>query len=350
MNDIAISFCIPTYNRAQGVYKQVTDILKCSDSDIEVVVLDNGSTDETLNILRAIKDDRLFVYGNGENKGVLYNALHVINKGKGKFVFFSLDKDCIDPKAIGDFKLFLLRDASLACGYCEHNSQSKAEFELFSKGYPAVKEIAYKAQHPTGYFFNNKLLKSTNFVERFSDQGFVDTFPFDFVFAELCLLGDGAIYHKPMCTLQTVYMAAKQKSFGTNGKSKDAYFLPQGKLKMAINFTRHINTLKLPAREKELLIIDRFMQGLVAATMGYKSMMKSNEMCTHYHMESRNVGWKEMFVIGLNFYKQFIKGTRSVWGGNLLTQSKFIIHLSITLFRKAIKRFFIAARRFRIVV
>lgn len=305
--------------------------------------MDNGSTDDTLNILRTINDKRLFVYSNGENKGVLYNILHVLDKGKGKYVVFSLDKDQIDPEALKDFRLFLLRHPSLACGYCDHYARSEREFELFSKGYPAVKAIAYKAQHPTGYFFNNRLLKSINLVKRFSNQDFVDTFPFDFVFAELCLLGDGAIYHERMCTLQPAFLAAAQKSFGTSGDTKNAHFSPQGKLKMAINFTLHINTLMLTSREKKLLTIDRFTEGLIAATIGYKGIMSSKEMCAHYHMDSRNVGLKEMISIGLNFHKQFLKGTIQVWGGSWLARCKFRIHLFVKLIKKLMKRFYIIA-------
>jgi len=347
MNNIALSICIPTYNRAQGVYKQVTDILKCGDSDIEVVVLDNGSADETLNILHAIKDERLIVYSNGENKGGIYNALHVLNKGRGRYVVLSLDKDQINPNEIREFKLFLMGHPDVACGYCAQNTQSAIEPELFSKGYLAVKNIGYKMHHPTGYFFNNDLLRSVDLIGRFSDQSVVGGFPFDFAFAELCLMGDGAIYHKPICILQPPHMAAKEKSFSTNGNSKDAYFSPGGKLKMAINFSRHINTLRLTSREKESLIIERFMQGLAGATIGYKAFMKNKEMCTHYHMESKIVEPKEMTAIGLHFYRQFLKGTVDVWGGNSFAQSRFKIHLFIRLFQKLIKRVFNALTSFR---
>ena len=127
MNNIELSFCIPTYHRAQSVYKLVTDILLCSDPAIEVVVLDNGSTDDTLSILRAIKDDRLCVYTNGENKGALFNMVNVINKGTGKFLVYSTDQDHIDYTKILGFKTFLLQQANLAGGFCAFNSESKID-------------------------------------------------------------------------------------------------------------------------------------------------------------------------------------------------------------------------------
>lgn len=345
MNDIELSFCIPTYNRVEGVRQLVVEILKCNDTKIEVIVLDNGSTDDTLRALRDIQDERLFLYSNGENKGVLYNILHVLTKARGRFSLFSLDKDSIDPVEIEGFKLFLMRHPSLACGYCEYHSKNNADFELFPKGFPAVREIGYKAHHPSGYFFNNELLKSVDITRRFADFNFVGHFPFDFIFAELCMLGDGAIYHKPLVTPHTALMAAKKTSFESSGIALDAYFMPQGRLNTAVNFTKHINTLGLAPQEKEALAIDRFIQGLIGSTLAYRTMMMNDHWCTHYHMQYRRVGCGEITSIGLNFYKQFIKRTKGILDGGFFAHVIFKGHLFFKLFPRVIKRLFLMVAR-----
>lgn len=338
MKQIELSFCIPTYNRSQIVYGLVTNILLCRDQTIEVVVLDNGSTDDTLSILHAINDERLVVYSNGENKGALSNMVNVLNKGRGKFLVYSTDQDHIDNTKIIGFKSFLLQHSDLAGGYCEFNSKSEMEFEIFPKGYQAVKKIAYQGRHPTGYFFNNELLKSIKLIERFSDYDFVDLFPLEFAFAELCLMGNGAIYHGSIFTPETGVMVVKHKSSTTNGKSKQAFFSPEARLKLAINYTKHINTLQLAPREKDLLIIDIFIRGLAAATMGYKAILRNKDLCIHYYMESRDIKTKELFGIGFYFYKQFVNKTVDVWGSNLIKRIKFEVHLFFILFRKIIQR------------
>ena len=341
MNEIDLSFCIPTYNRAEGVGQLVTEILKCNDQKIEVIVLDNGSTDETMKILRAINDERLFIYSNGENKGVLYNILHVLTKARGRFSLFSLDKDSIDPAKIEKFKTFLIRHPGLACGYCEYHSKHNADFELFSRGFSAVKEIGYKAHHPSGYFFNNELLKSVDITKRFADFNFVGHFPLDFVFAELCMLGEGAIYHQPLVAPHTAKMAANKNSFESSGMQHDAYFMPQGRLNSAVNFTQHISTLGLTLRQKESLAIDRFIQGLIGSTLVYRAMMMNDDWCTHYHMQSRQVGWREMTHNGLDFYKQFIKRTRGTLDGGLFAQAAFKGRLFCRLLPRVLKRLFL---------
>ena len=109
---------------------------------------------------------------------------------------------------------------------------------------------------------------------------------------------------------------------------------------MAINFSKHINTLSLKSQEKESLIIDRFMQGLVAATTGYKSIMNNSNLCIHYHMKSRDVGVKEMFATGLKFYKQFLSDVISVSDVNLTAQYKFKVQIFTELMQKLIRRLF----------
>jgi glycosyltransferase involved in cell wall biosynthesis len=63
--DIKLSFCIPTYNNSNSLFRLVNDILSFDSLQIEVVVLNNGSSDNTLEILHNINDDRLSIFDNG---------------------------------------------------------------------------------------------------------------------------------------------------------------------------------------------------------------------------------------------------------------------------------------------
>lgn len=345
MRKVKLSFCIPTYNRAQLVYELVVNILLCLDSEIEVVVLDNGSTDDTLTLLNSIQDARLTVYTNGENKGGLFNVVNVINKAQGEYILFITDKDQIDFNEVTKFKIFLLQHPGLASGFCEFNSNSGIEYEVFNQGYNAVKNIAYKGRHPTGYFFNNVLLKSINHVENFSDYKIVDMFPFEFIHAELCLLGNGAIYHVPMFTLETEKMAAKYKSYNASGKSKEAFFSPEARLKLAINYTKHINTLCLTYPEKKTLIIDILFQQIGAATVGYRSILRNKNICAHYYMECKELKIKELFNIGAIFYTKYRVKTIDLWGNNFFTKMTFELYIFRRLMMKTVKHLILASKR-----
>lgn len=305
--DIELSFCIPTYNNAKSVYRLVQSILESDDSNIEVVVLDNGSTDETLSVLQSIEDKRLCVYSNGVNKGALFNMMNVLDKGKGKYLVYSTDHDHIDKEKIHKFKSFLINNPTVSFGYCQYNSNSKVLFDLFKSGYEALSNLAYITRHPTGYFFRNEYWKSIESVNRFSDYEFVDLFPLEFVFAELSLLGDGVIYHDSIFTPERGERVVTHKSATTKGNSKSAFFSPECKLKLAVNFEKHMQSLSISKNEKKVLIVDSFFRELNAATFGFKEVMKNEKLCVHYRMERREISKMELIKIGFSFYKGYVE-------------------------------------------
>ena len=326
-NPIVLSFCIPTYNNINSLQRLVLDILTYNNSDIEIVVLDNGSTDDTLNVLQDIKDDRLHVYTNGENKGALFNMVNVLDKGKGEFLVYCTDHDYVDKQKIDVFKVFLQNNANLSSGYCEYNSKSNLLFEIYQTGYPALEKLAYITRHPTGYFFNNTYLKSVEIVKRFSDYEFVDLFPLEFVFAELCLKGDAAIYHDSLFMPERGTKVVKHKSATTNGNSQKAFFSPQTRLKLVVNFDVHICSLKITENEKERLRLNSFFRELNHATLGYKFIMNQEDICIHYFMERREIGLRELMYIGVNFYKGYSNKVIKVRYKSLLKQVNFKMKL-----------------------
>lgn len=339
MNDIELSFCIPTYNRVHVVSELVASILSSTDPFIEVVVLDNGSTDGTLDVLGAIKDNRLRVYGNGENKGALFNMVNVLDRGRGKFLVYSTDQDHVDSARISDFKGFLMRHPDLAGGYCAFGSPSEVEFEMFKRGYQAIRKIAYQGRHPTGYFFNNRMLKPIKLVERFSDYDMVDLFPLEFAFAELCSSGDGAIYHRPVFIPETGAAVVKHTSATTNGKSKRAFFAPEARLKLAISYAKHIVSLPLLQSEKHELISETFVNELAAATRSYQAILRNERLCAHYRMESKEIGTLDLLRIGLGFYWRYKCETRTLWGSRLIMQMRFESCVFAKIFQRIARRF-----------
>ncbi len=334
-----LSFCIPTYNRSHSCARLVKEILSLNDDSIEVVVLDNGSPDNTLELLKDIHDSRLFVYSNGDNKGALFNMINVLSKANGKYLVYSTDQDFINPSNIVDFKNFLLKNENIACGYCEFSPHPDAQHKFFLKGYEAISNIAYLSRHPSGYFFNRELLEKTNYLTRFANYDFVDLFPFEFIFAELGIMGNGAIYNKqlniPETTTKTV---SKNKSSTTNGASSKAFFTPTSRLKLALNYTKHISQLPLYNDEKNKLIQDVCLRGLISATLNYRALLKNESICEHYYIESRNMGLVEMLSIGLHFFSQFFSKADYV-NKNTFYKIRFLSAVIINVMSKFFKKF-----------
>ena len=302
---VFLSFCIPTYNRSLRVHELVTSILSCPDTDIEVVVLDNGSTDDTLARLSTIQDSRLHVHINGTNRGALFNMVNVLEKGLGNYLIYSTDQDCMEPKGIPAFKAFLKTHTGVTCGYCSFEDRD-SNHQIVSRGYECVSTIAYKGRHPTGYFFGRSALKKIRLVERFSDFDVVDLFPLEFAFAEIGLAGDGAIFHGHLFTPNTGSDVVTHKSSTTVGTSSKAFFAPVARLKLAVSYSAHIDSLSLPESQKSSLIAQVFIRELVASTLGYRAVMGNDKLCIHYGMTSRKVTQWEILRTGAWFLRSYL--------------------------------------------
>lgn len=301
-----LSFCIPTYNRSAALVPLVKRLLQTPSADIEVVVLDNGSTDGTLAQLATIDDPRLVVRSNGTNLGVIFNVVNVLVQGSGRYSVLLLDKDTVDPVLVPDFVEFLHREEP-ACGLCEYNDRTGRLPQIFTRGEAALCGLAYSCHHPTGYFFRTSDLREIDIVGRFTNFDHVGHFPFEFMQAELCLNGHAGIYHAPIFAPESLASAAQTRSFGTNAANEDAFFSPKGRLLTTVHFSRHICGLPVSAAVKQQLILDRIAKGMFGATVGYRRLMHNREICTHYHITPRKIGVVELVHNGFLYYRSFFQ-------------------------------------------
>ncbi len=91
MNNPQFSIIIPTYNRGDFIEKTIKSVLNQTFNNFELIVVDDGSTDNTEEIISSIKDDRLRYYKKkNEERAVARNF--GIKKAIGKHITF-LDSD-----------------------------------------------------------------------------------------------------------------------------------------------------------------------------------------------------------------------------------------------------------------
>ncbi len=88
-----VSVIIPVYNRESFISKAVESVLNQTYKNFEIIVVDDGSIDETyFSILHLTSDKRLSYYLLNENKGVSFARNYGIKHADGKFIAF-LDSD-----------------------------------------------------------------------------------------------------------------------------------------------------------------------------------------------------------------------------------------------------------------
>nr|WP_320190538.1 glycosyltransferase [uncultured Desulfobacter sp.] len=85
-----VSVIIPTFNRAWTLKRAIDSVLAQDYTHLEIIVIDDGSTDETEEVLAGYKDKiRILVQ---ENKGVSAARNHGIQESQGNFIAL-LDSD-----------------------------------------------------------------------------------------------------------------------------------------------------------------------------------------------------------------------------------------------------------------
>jgi glycosyltransferase involved in cell wall biosynthesis len=86
-----MSVIVPTYNAERTIRETITSVLQQTFSDFELIVINDGSTDRTLELLNTVKDPRVktFSYPNG---GVPVARNHGLSHATGEFITF-LDAD-----------------------------------------------------------------------------------------------------------------------------------------------------------------------------------------------------------------------------------------------------------------
>ncbi|RCO21261.1 glycosyltransferase family 2 protein, partial [Escherichia coli] len=94
-----VSIIIPTYNSSDYITETLTKLEKQTYPNFEIVIVNDGSKDNTSNVLReyGLTHSRLIII-NKENGGVSSARNTGIRKAQGQFICFMDDDDEIDPK------------------------------------------------------------------------------------------------------------------------------------------------------------------------------------------------------------------------------------------------------------
>ena len=145
-----ISVCIATYNGEKYLKQQIDSVISQLNTDDEIVISDDGSTDQTIYILESYKDERIKIYTNTNKHGVIHNIENALKNSTGKYIFLCDQDDVwVDNKVkislealknydlvvsdcfITDENLNIIQDSF----YKQHNSKSNKWLALLRNPY-----------------------------------------------------------------------------------------------------------------------------------------------------------------------------------------------------------------------
>src|SRR5450759_42450 len=97
----AVSVWIPTCNGAVWIREAIESALAQDFSDLEVVVCDDGSTDDTVESAKQVRDERVRVVANRERVGMARNWNRCVWESNGAYVKFLMQDDRLVSDCLG---------------------------------------------------------------------------------------------------------------------------------------------------------------------------------------------------------------------------------------------------------
>lgn len=92
MSTPTLTALMTTYNTAPYVRATIDSVLAQSFTDFELVIVDDGSSDETVEVIRGYQDSRIRLYCREENKGVGYSLQEALQYVRSPYVI-KVDSD-----------------------------------------------------------------------------------------------------------------------------------------------------------------------------------------------------------------------------------------------------------------
>ena len=145
-----ISVIIPVYNRGHFIAQALSSVLDEDYPDLEIVLIDDGSTDNTDNVIKSWieqhKDRIKIVYKSRENKGVVITLNELVNISNGEYIVFFGSDDYLKNNGIRKRyeylkshpdKLMVLAD----CNLIDQNDNIIHESSLISQGKVNKKQL-----------------------------------------------------------------------------------------------------------------------------------------------------------------------------------------------------------------
>jgi glycosyltransferase involved in cell wall biosynthesis len=86
------SICLATYNMENYIESTILNIMNQSFQDFEIIIVNDYSNDNTLNIINKVKNNKIKIINHSKNLGVLASRIDCILNSSGKYLFL-MDPD-----------------------------------------------------------------------------------------------------------------------------------------------------------------------------------------------------------------------------------------------------------------
>lgn len=114
MNVPAVSVILPAYNCEKFIGKAIQSVLQQTFTDFELIIINDGSTDNTGSVIQKFDDQRILYLRNSGNQGLIPTLNNAITYAKGRYIARMDGDDICLPERLENQKAFLDENENIA--------------------------------------------------------------------------------------------------------------------------------------------------------------------------------------------------------------------------------------------
>lgn len=168
-----VSFVMTAYNSEKFIKKPIESILNQTYSNIELIIIDDCSNDNTYNICKdlSIEDNRVRVYSNIKNMGTYWSKNFGFLMTRGEFIILHDSDDTSAPTRLEEQIFPLLENRKYLASVCDYERRNSEGKLVLNRGLPhrlALISLLFRKEllDKIGYFDSVRYGADDEFVER----------------------------------------------------------------------------------------------------------------------------------------------------------------------------------------
>lgn len=165
-----VSVIIPNYNNEIFLKNVISKILGNTYNNIEIVIVDDCSTDSSIEIVKNFSNDNIRLYENKKNSGTYYSRNKGVLMSKGEYILFIDGDDYIDSTYIENMVDGLINNGENIWGYGRHFERVylNSNMSVISKKKSQFHNILFKRKlfNYLGFFHNSRFGADSEYIFR----------------------------------------------------------------------------------------------------------------------------------------------------------------------------------------
>ena len=148
-NSGLVSIIMPSYNAEKFIKASIQSVIDQTYQNWELIIVDDCSSDKTIDIVRSFNDERIRIYKNEINLGAAISRNKALREAKGKWIAF-LDSDDLWLSTKLEEQIKFMVENSYSFTYTDYRICNCGELEKFIRTAP--NKVTYRKLKKYCYF------------------------------------------------------------------------------------------------------------------------------------------------------------------------------------------------------